>query len=790
MNRLSLIFLAVSILLLGTSPSAAQVEIREKPPTFKRAPKDEEPIPVIVVADRAKMRKSPSRTAGHVGRASFLDSYYLLDTVAVGGTKYHLAGATDGSWGAPSKVVGWFDEKDVLIERRAMQEQQGIYLKGLVVNQWQDAGAGVSIEGASLLAGPGKDPSGNAYDQRGEIGLFSFYFIFKKVRDVRGTEFYLLGETPVLRHVLEPGRTLVGWVEGSQLREWSTRQAVQFDKATLALRKREGSDDGAQIFAEERELVAHIRGEEIPGGEPLEPVAVEDTSVERWNHNWPRFPLFEEKKNPQVSVAGDLYRVGFIGDQIYVDGASGASSGQIADNLERVEKLHGDIKDIDLLFVIDSTGSMRKHFSTAADAVLEIAGKVRKEFPVGDSGPNIRFSVVFYRDYVDEDGKPNPTDTYLVKRLPFTGNPANVAKFLRDEENMLCDGCGGDEPEAVFYGLEYGINTGAKESTDTVGLRAVVLMGDKGNHARDPKGRSSDRVAKAIRDQRYDFFCFHMVDESWIRRDPEYRAFRDQCTEIDRKVELSAQTRQVTSKDPAAVAANILEAARSVAKDLEKTREAMRKVSRGEAGLVDIRRQYGVRLTQRLSDMMSDRGIDPTVFVKKSVQIFEEGWVSRLDPLSGERQIETVLLIDRATLEQLMALLARLTQDPPSKKSLEGLWTKALKDMTQGEHDVDKTVEELIENHLGIPVRKKLLAKTVTEIGNLQPRELDLLYSQLNLDLHKIRGLHSEKQLEIKQRPNGRGGFDIEVREVGSRPVWWQGKAGREYAWISLDDLP
>ncbi|MCG8457528.1 MAG: hypothetical protein MI919_14740 [Holophagales bacterium] len=355
---------------------------------------------------------------------------------------------------------------------------------------------------------------------------------------------------------------------------------------------------------------------------------------------------------------------------------------------------------------------------------------------------------------------------------------------------MICDGCGGDEPEAVFYGVEYAINSAAKEVSNGLGLRALVLMGDKGNHARDPRGLDTERVAKAIRDQRYDFFCFHVADTRRLEKDPDSRAFDDQCRDISRKVELTSHTGRMTSERPGDIASAIVKAAQAVAGDLEQTREIAAKVSRGEAGLVDIRRQYGVRLTQRLSDMMRQRGIDPSVFVEASVQVFDKGWVAEKDPLTGTRQVETVLLVDRATLEQLQGLLAGLTKDPPSRQNVVSLWTKVLKDVTQGEARVDKPVSELIENHLGIPVREKLLAKTLDEISRLSPTELERLYSELQLDLYRVRGLQAEKQLELEKRPNGRGGFRIVSRERGTRSVWWQGKGGREYAWIPIDELP
>src|SRR5205823_4519059 len=139
----------------------------------------------------------------------------------------------------------------------------------------------------------------------------------------------------------------------------------------------------------------------------------------------------------------------------------------------------------------DSTGSMQPYFGSAAQAVQTITEYLGREYGKGSERPDIRYSVVFYRDYIDEgrpNGKPQPGDppvTYLVKRLPLTGNVEAVVRFLEEEKNALCNGCGGDEPEAVFHGIDYAISSAANEVRN--GLRAIVLIGDKGNHPIDER---------------------------------------------------------------------------------------------------------------------------------------------------------------------------------------------------------------------------------------------------------------------------------------------------------------
>ncbi|MEO1086235.1 MAG: hypothetical protein AAFY88_18510, partial [Acidobacteriota bacterium] len=201
--------------LLTPAVASGAVKLLEQPPTFVTSEEDHEVVPVIVVAEGARFREAPSKAAATIGRGKFLDVFYLLDTASEGTTQYALA-ATRDAWGSPEKIIGWFDAKDVLIRRQAIKERSGIFLKGLVVNQWRKAdesSGGLEIAGARLLAGPGQK-----FAEKGKIGLFSFYFIFAESTK-RGSNktFYLLGEGPIIESLEAPQESLVGWVEAERI---------------------------------------------------------------------------------------------------------------------------------------------------------------------------------------------------------------------------------------------------------------------------------------------------------------------------------------------------------------------------------------------------------------------------------------------------------------------------------------------------------------------------------------------------------------------------------------------
>lgn len=760
----------------------------------------EEVKPVVVIADGAKIYQRPSKTSPSLGEAKFLDQYYLAAIVEESGRKYCLAAEMNMATQKPGKFIGWFAEEDILLNRQAIKDKPGIYLKGLIINQWNETiEKGMDISGAAALDGPGTRPGskGNPYKKLAELGLFNFYFVYAKTvsKDTSETHF-LLGFTPTIPNITKPAETLIGWVSGKRVYEWSTRQAVEFDKTTLKKRigkkTKEQIDQGrggVEIFETEEELTAYLRGQETLGDMELIPVAQEDIRVKEWQYNWPRFPLFDVKKNDVNPEAGPLYHVGYIGDQIYVKGgATGADVGTMANYQEELQKLQKDLRDIDLIFVIDSTGSMRNYFRSAAEGVKRITEYIAREYPVDSpERPDIRYSVVFYRDYADEDGQSDPNDTYLIKRLPLTGNTDAVRRFLEGEEEMICDGCGGDEPEAVFHAIDQSIATAAEEVKERTGYKAIILMGDKGNHAHDPRDYTVEKIADRIIKNGYDFFSFHVVNAEDVEKDVDVRRFREQTDRIQALIQMDAlyNKQRIMTNDPEKIAQMIVETSRRLTEEMAKAKLAIRDISTGEAGLQDIKQQHGVQLTKRLTEMMEKRGIDPKVFVEKSIQIFGHGWTSEKDPSNNESQLRVMLLIDRPTLEQLLAILAGFIKEPPSRESVINVWTKVLKDVTTGDVDVNKPVAELIQNYLGIPIRKKLLHKSIEDIQKLNPEELAGLWQELETDLNRIRGIYTEQALAIEKGKDGK----IEIKQLGSRKIWWQGQ-GKEYGWIPVEELP
>jgi hypothetical protein len=118
---------------------------------------------------------------------------------------------------------------------------------------------------------------------------------------------------------------------------------------------------------------------------------------------------------------------------------------------------------IDVLFLIDSTGSMSDEIHVVKVKIEEIISQVQN----GTPKPDVRYSIVTYRDR---------GDTYITKTFDFTEDLVEIKTFLYD---IYAQG-GGDGPESVNEGLHVAINDCSWGGDDHV--KMIFLIGDAPPH--------------------------------------------------------------------------------------------------------------------------------------------------------------------------------------------------------------------------------------------------------------------------------------------------------------------
>lgn len=125
--------------------------------------------------------------------------------------------------------------------------------------------------------------------------------------------------------------------------------------------------------------------------------------------------------------------------------------------------------NLDVLFLIDATGSMSDEIEQLKQNILSISAQI-EALP---SNPDVRFGMVSYRDRGDD---------YVTRVFNFT---SDVQRFQNDLRGVYAAG-GGDTPEALNEGIHDAIwNVDWREQEDTV--RMVFLVADAPPHLDYPQ---------------------------------------------------------------------------------------------------------------------------------------------------------------------------------------------------------------------------------------------------------------------------------------------------------------
>ena len=119
---------------------------------------------------------------------------------------------------------------------------------------------------------------------------------------------------------------------------------------------------------------------------------------------------------------------------------------------------------IDVVFVIDTTGSMADEIDVVKTQVRDMMNKVQS----GQPRPYVRFGVVAFRDR---------GDSYVTKSYPLTSELASIQAAVNE---LTADG-GGDTPESVNEALHAGLE-GMNWNFDQKTRKLLFLIGDAAPH--------------------------------------------------------------------------------------------------------------------------------------------------------------------------------------------------------------------------------------------------------------------------------------------------------------------
>ena len=169
------------------------------------------------------------------------------------------------------------------------------------------------------------------------------------------------------------------------------------------------------------------------------------------DHNGDAFVYYDLTGSGQYEP--DAVRAAWGGETVLKEGVTAGDRIELALGGEVAEER----KTLDLMFMIDTTGSMGDELEYLKEELKDVIRRVSN----ANAGMRIRLSVNFYRDEGDE---------YVVKYFAFTEDIDQALDNLRAQYSSG----GGDTPEAVDTALENAV-TGHEWYEDSVKLLFFVL---------------------------------------------------------------------------------------------------------------------------------------------------------------------------------------------------------------------------------------------------------------------------------------------------------------------------
>lgn len=303
-----------------------------------------------------------------------------------------------------------------------------------------------------------------------------------------------------------------GWIQAKDAFEWRQALLVSYTHPGDPLEGRKPvlmfsdkkqlealleSDDLAEAAAQHYEELA---ANKVPEGVvSMEPKRFVDISEQ--------FYLLPILQFQMVEIEGDEARLLQIAAA--VPGARGADTLADKDYAKQAgadrgtgsRQLIEELK-VDVVFVMDTTGSMQPYIDMTREAVAGIVEKLG-----GKLAGRVKFGVVGYRDALDAV----PALKYTAKNFtPELVDGPSLVKVLADAHAAKMGSK--DYQEEVFAGMDEALNSGWRDQA----MKFIVLIGDASSHVKgheqNTTGKGADDLLRELVDAQVHVVAIHLQD--------------------------------------------------------------------------------------------------------------------------------------------------------------------------------------------------------------------------------------------------------------------------------------
>lgn len=364
--------------------------------------------------------------------------------------------------------VGWVDIDDLLLWDICPYTSRGIFDKVAIAKDIDNATSGTIHTMPEMFIDKHctVHSTSNMY-----VDALDFYFVLK--RDASGN--VLVYKNYEMKERMENER--IGWLELGQFIDWNTRICwepafSEYDSHPI--------NDYAYTF----------RSPEDAGNY--------DLTKKRSST-----PLGKERKSTQILPRSPVLE--------YEDGVallsvlSNAKGEDLSTDVEKIindlATLENSLAQVNVVFVMDATSSMKKCFPAMSKAVRNIT---KSDYDGERSRTDVRFGVVAYRNYKDKKGPYK-----FIESCPLTDQPDRIEDFL-DTISKNCNSIATDLQEAMFAGLAYAADSMAWTPN---GSNYIILIGDVTSKDPDEAGLTTRKIIQKLYEKEINLIAFQASNQ-------------------------------------------------------------------------------------------------------------------------------------------------------------------------------------------------------------------------------------------------------------------------------------
>jgi len=355
---------------------------------------------------------------------------------------------------------GWISVDNLLLWDECPLTHSRIYQKALVVHDPAKHGS-TAEKNPPFYMEPDKEARVNPLQRAKDLEI---YFVMKTAQ-IGNVRYYLLSTGMLIGNNTQ---IVYGWIPDEYITEWNDRLLIEPAYSSRAVEHYKSKNIFPSIFHEMEDARQIWTNEKMQN--PL--WLYRDFSPRRMHEYAMRNPILQ-----RAEVASDILHVASI--------SSIAANDTDPELIKRMELMKQARDNINVIFVIDATSSMKPYFQSVADALTNI---MRRDYKY-----QMKTGVVLYKGYKDSDN---------IEYTKLTNKMDDIYSFVSQHQNKIRTSSSEDYT-AMFLGLETALDM-RKMGYESSQTNFIILIGNAGNNRTDPSGVNWLDKAKQLSQKMFD----------------------------------------------------------------------------------------------------------------------------------------------------------------------------------------------------------------------------------------------------------------------------------------------